>query len=332
MDPKGKVRPHPFGFRLRESASLPTPWFTERNFQGLERDLATREVTMDAFGIRSNGELFDPFGGVQDFFAGRLCSVVPMRRAFRENGLWALKLAQFIGERGLPVPPEVIRFARQHAGRLMDVPVSRWKKPLDRLILSPHVEEGLEFLFQAGTLQLISPEVVSMVGFHESCPVHHKDLWDHTKRWLRKQNPIWLSAGQPSMHDIGKIATRTVTGERKVHFFRHEELGGMLFRGVAARLELGATFTEQVDYIIRNHSRVNLYDSTWTDSAIRRMLKEVGDYLPLLMMFSKADFTTKRRAKRTNCVGNWQNWRSVLRTSRRKMPSNLLFPKASVKP
>ena len=275
----------------------PTPWFSERNFKGLERDLATREVTMDALGIRSTGEILDPFGGVQDFFAGRLCSVVPVRRAFQENGLWALKLAQFIGERGLPVPAEVTRFGQQHAGRLMDVPVSRWKKPLDRLILSPHVDEGLEFLYQTGALQIISPEVVAMVDFHTSCPIHHKDLWDHTKQVVAKAEPNLAVRWAALMHDIGKIATRTVTGERKVHFFRHEELGGMLFRGVAARLELAPSFAEQVDYIIRNHSRVNLYDSTWTDSAVRRMLKEVGDYLPYLLMFSKADFTTKRKSK-----------------------------------
>jgi poly(A) polymerase len=99
------------------------------------------------------------------------------------------------------------------------------------------------------------------------------------------------------MHDIGKIWTRTVNRERKVHFFRHEEFGAMLFLGVAGRLQFDDAFRDRVDYVIRNHSRVNLYDSSWTDNAIRRMIRECGDHMDELVMFSSADFTTKRESK-----------------------------------
>ena len=275
----------------------PTPWFSELRLKGLERDLATREITVRAFGIQRTGALVDPFGGAEDAKAGALRSVVPNKRAFKENGLWALKMARHIGETGLDPQDNVYRHARVHAGRILDVPVGLWRPHLNRLLLSDHVEKGLDFLLESGTLRFICPEVVSMVDFHLSCPVHHKDLWDHTKKVIAQAEKNLTVRWAALMHDIGKVWTRSVTHDRKVHFFRHEEFGALLFRGVAGRLELTPEFTDAVDYVIKNHSRVNLYDSNWTDSAVRRLIKECGEFLPELICFSKADFTTKRQSK-----------------------------------
>jgi poly(A) polymerase len=66
------------------------------------------------------------------------------------------------------------------------------------------------------------------------------------------------------MHDIGKIETRTVNAQGKVHFFRHEALGALLFRGIAHRLEMDREEEERIHYIILHHSRVNLYHPSWS--------------------------------------------------------------------
>lgn len=275
----------------------PTQWFAKQNHEGIAKDLSTREVTLFAFGLKGDGTPLDPFGGVSDSQNNILRSVVPAKRVFKENGLWALKLARFIGDTGLTVDDEVLSYARKHAGRILDVPVPLWTPHLNRILLSDHVEEALEFLLRSECLQFVVPEVVSMVDFHTTCPVHHKDLWDHTKRVIAQAEKNVIVRWAALMHDIGKVWTRSVNRERKVHFFRHEEFGALLFQGVAGRLQLEPEFAARIDYVIRNHSRVNLYDSSWTDSAVRRLIRECGDYLDELILFSKADFTTKRESK-----------------------------------
>ncbi len=96
---------------------------------------------------------------------------------------------------------------------------------------------------------------------------------------------------------MGKVATRTVDRDGTVHFFRHEELSAILFDGVAARLRFPAELAEKVRYLIRNHSRVNLYSDDWAESAVRRLIREMGDNLQGLLDFSRADITSRREGR-----------------------------------
>ena len=136
-----------------------------------------------------------------------------------------------------------------------------------------------------------------MVGFDKTCAVHHKDIWDHTKIVTQKAVPDLVVRWAALCHDIGKIWTRTVNKSGKVHFFRHEDHGALLFEGIAHRVGLPQWLTDRVSYLIANHSRVNLYQDDWTDSAVRRLIRETENHLPDLLAFSKADFTTKREAR-----------------------------------
>jgi poly(A) polymerase len=208
--------------------------------------------------------------------------------------MYLLKVARYVAQYDFEPAPDLVRFAARDAGNILDTPRNQWKEHLDRVLLGPGVIAGLQFLYDSRTLQFLMPEVASMVGFHESCPVHHKDIWDHTVKVIAKAEKNLVVRWAALMHDIGKVWTRQVTKQGKVHFFRHEELGALLFEGVAFRLRFDQESMNRVAYVIRNHSRVNLYEDNWTDSAIRRLMRDVGDYLPDLIAFSKADFTTKR--------------------------------------
>jgi poly(A) polymerase len=278
--------------------SLPTyRWFQEQRLEGIERDLATREITLHAIAIASDGTLVDPHGGVEDLRAGQIKTIVPHGQVFRENGRWLLKVAQHVAWYGFPASAGLLQSAIRDAGGIMDVAPREWCVALGRILMSDHVMDGLNFLREGRILGYILPEIAAMVGFHESCRVHHKDLWAHTIQVIHQteKNPHvrWAAL----MHDIGKVPTRTVNRDGKVHFFRHEELGAHMFRGIAHRLEMSEEDEERIQYIIRNHSRVNLYESSWTDSAVRRLIRDCGDRLDELLAFSRADFTTKRASR-----------------------------------
>lgn len=97
------------------------------------------------------------------------------------------------------------------------------------------------------------------------------------------------------MHDSGKVWTRSVNKQGKVHFFRHEELGASLMEGVAGRFHLDPALRDRVVYVIGNHARANVYAADWTDSAVRRLIRDMGDHLEDVLAFSRSDFTTKRQ-------------------------------------
>ncbi len=269
------------------------PWYRRHKFDPLVRDLASREITLHAFAWQPGGEVIDPFGGVSDLRRRYVRPVVPASVVFKEGGVWLLKVAAYVAWYGFDVPSAVFEAAQRDHAAVIDVPPGQWPRYFERILLGDHPTRAMRFLQQAGVLRCALPEVDALVGFHESCPVHHKDLWAHTLEVLERCPRNLAVRWAALVHDIGKIATRSVV-RGKVQFLRHEEMGAFLFKGLAARMDMNPELAARVEAIVRHHSRVNLYDEEWTDSAVRRLVREMGDLLDDLLAFSRADFTTKR--------------------------------------
>ncbi len=184
--------------------------------------------------------------------------------------------------------------ASRDGANILSVERELWFQGIDRILKTPYVDRSLDWLLDTGILSFLLPEVVSLVGFHKSCEVHHKDCWDHTIKVTKKASVDSCTRWTALCHDIGKIWTRTVDRRGQVHFYRHEEFGSVLFEGIAARFHFPKQLAERVAAVIRLHGRVNLYESDWTDSAVRRLIRDVEPYLEDLIRFSRADFTSKR--------------------------------------
>ena len=272
--------------RLRERLGRPMD-------DPLLRDLASREITIHTIAV-DDGTVLDPFGGVADFRARRIRAVLPARQLHRESARWILRMARHASYYGFEVDPDLVRAARGCVGALLDVAPERCRDELERALLLRHPDAGLGFLQRCGALALLLPEVEALVGFAGTCPVHHKDIWAHTclvvRRSLAEPAQRWTAL----LHDVGKVATRSVSEQGTVHFFRHEDQSARLFVGIRARLRFDAPLAEKVMFLITNHSRVNHYDGEWTDSAVRRLIRETGEHLDDLLAFSKADVTSRR--------------------------------------
>jgi len=257
-------------------------------------DLAASLSTAGAVGLDASGRVLDPFGGVADLRAGVLRSVLPPDRIVRSSPDGVLALATEVAQTGLEPVGELRRAAGRDAGNVLDADRGAWRRHLDALLVGRFADVALQFLLDVKVLPFLVPEVCAMVDFHLSSPVHHKDSWDHTKQVIVKAAPIPAVRWAALMHDTGKVWTRSVNKQGKVHFFRHEDLSAVLYEGVAGRFRIDDANRDRVSYIIRNHTRVNLYDKTWTDSAIRRLLRETEGHFDDLLAFSRADYTTKR--------------------------------------
>jgi poly(A) polymerase len=182
--------------------------------------------------------------------------------------------------------------------RLVEVP--RLRGALERVLMARHPEEGLDALLAAGALDALLPEVKAMVGFGDG-EWRHKDVWKHTKQVVRQAVPRTEVRWAALLHDIGKVKTRRITPDGEVHFFGHAEVGASMFDKLQARTGL---FTgeeklfDAVRFLILHHLRASQYDGSWTDSAVRRFAREMGEGLCDLLDLSRADITTKRPERR----------------------------------
>lgn len=262
--------------------------------------LATFGFSIDAIAIDlADGTVTDPHGGVAHLASGSIRTIAAPDTAFRDDPVLLLRFARLVSETGFVASSELRRLATRDAGNILDTRHrhAEWGGELNRLLAGAHIERALQLLLETRLLAFLMPEVAALVGFDKTCSVHHKDIWEHTKLVTQKSTPDPVVRWTALCHDIGKIWTRSVTKGGKVHFFRHEEHGALLFEGIAHRVGLAPALAKRVSYVIENHSRVNLYQDEWTDSAVRRLIRDTGGHLPDLIAFSKADFTTKREAK-----------------------------------
>lgn len=193
--------------------------------------------------------------------------------------------------------PEVSSELRRNMGRLASEDPEAALACLDATLAGDQVAEALRWLHTSGALGVWLPEVSALVGFHESSPSHHKDLWSHTieviERTPTEGDLRWLAL----THDIGKVATRAIDGRGHVTFYGHERLGAQLMIGIAARLKMPHIRAERIAFMVEHHARVNAYEPGWTDRAVRRLIREAGDHLDDMVRFSGADYTTRRRGR-----------------------------------
>jgi poly(A) polymerase len=166
---------------------------------------------------------------------------------------------------------------------------------LQRLLLGPRPDRGLDVLVRCGVLEAVLPEVFAMVGFGEG--VRHKDVWSHTKKVVTRSPDRSVIRLAALFHDIGKVRTRKFGPDGGVTFIGHPEEGARMFNRLAGRLGFPAEARAAVQFLVASHLRASAYDDNWTDSAVRRFTRDVGDALTDLLDLSRADITSKYAEK-----------------------------------
>jgi poly(A) polymerase len=185
-----------------------------------------------------------------------------------------------------------------HAAVKLDARAVRSR--LDRVVMGQAPERGLDELLEVGALAAIFPEVHAMVGFGDG-EWRHKDVWKHTKQVVWQSVPRLELRWSALFHDIGKVKTRSISPDGKVHFLGHAEAGTRMFDKMDRRLGLFSpepALKETVRFLVLHHLRANQYSPDWTDSAVRRFARELGEHLDDLLCLARADITTKRPEKK----------------------------------
>ena len=270
--------------------------------ESLEADLGRRDLTINAMAQGVDGVVVDLHGGRDDLAARRLRLLGEPEATLREDPLRLLRVARFISQLGFEPTRRVRAACHACAPCILDISRERWFQEMDRLLVGGSTVDALQLLYETRVLGFILPEVAALVGLHKTSRHHHKDVWAHTKAVVSQAPLVPAVRWAALLHDIGKPWTRDYGPGGKVHFLRHEDLGAVLFEGVAHRFRFDNRLRRRVRFLIKNHLRGNLYDGTWTDSAVRRFMKDMGEHLEDLLVFTKADITSANPMRRERNV------------------------------
>ena len=262
----------------------------------IEQDLARRDFTVNAMALRvPEPELIDPFGGAEDLAAGRLRTPLSPEVSFTDDPLRMLRAARFVAGYGLEPDAELVAAVRANAHRLEIVSAERIRDELDKLLVVTDPSAGLWFVVDTGLAELFLPELAAMRL--EQDPIHHhKDVLAHTIAVVAKTRPERIVRIAALLHDVGKPKTRSFA-EGGVTFHHHEVVGARMARDRMQALKYSGDDVDAVRQLVYLHLRFHTYGMGWTDSAVRRFVRDAGDQLSNLIELTRCDCTTRNQRK-----------------------------------
>ena len=275
--------------------------------ESLDADLTRRDFTVNAMALRvPELQLVDPTGGFDDLLNGRLRTPVAPEISFGDDPLRMLRGARFRAQLGFDLDPEAADAARRMAPSLEIVAAERVQQELAKLLLAAEPSAGIRVLVDTGIADQVLPEVPALrleIDEH----ARHKDVYEHSLIALDRAIELERARGhEPDLvlrlavllHDIGKPATRAIEPSGGVTFHHHDVLGARLAAKRLKALRFDKATTEAVATLIRLHLRFFGYaEGAWTDSAVRRYVRDAGDQLERLHILSRADVTTRNQRK-----------------------------------
>ncbi|GAA0975018.1 CCA-adding enzyme [Nocardioides aquaticus] len=274
----------------------------------LAGDLGRRDFTVNAMAVRWPGRAFeDPYGGIVDLADRVLRTPVTPEQSFSDDPLRMMRAARFASQLGFDVAPEVVAAMTAMADRIEIVSAERVRDELVKTICGRWPRRGLSLLVETGLADRVLPELPALARERDEHQ-RHKDVYEHTLTVLEQSIELEerLPGGGPDlvsrlaalMHDVGKPRTRKFLDDGTVTFHHHDVVGAKLTRKRMKALRFSNDDTDAVTQLVELHLRFHGYGSgEWTDSAVRRYVRDAGDQLERLHVLTRADCTTRNQRK-----------------------------------
>jgi poly(A) polymerase len=270
-------------------------------------DLVRRDFTVNAMAIRvptddgDQPEMIDPHGGLTDLGGRKLRTPMDPEISFGDDPLRMLRLFRFMSTLGFAADPGALRSVEKLKERLKIVSAERIRSEFDKLMLGDNVVVALVALVDSGLANEFIPELPALAV--EQDPVHrHKDVLAHTIAVVEKASPRLRLRLAALFHDIGKPATREF-GKGGVSFHHHEVVGARMTRKRMNDLRYPKDLIKDTSQLVFLHMRPHTYKMGWTDSAVRRYVRDAGPLLVDLNELVRCDVTT-RNQRRARTISN----------------------------
>ncbi len=274
----------------------------------IEGDLSRRDFTVNAMALELTGDtplFIDLFDGAGDLAKKLLRTPVSARASFSDDPLRMMRAARFVAQLDFAVDPEIISAISEMSDRLSIISSERIREEFTKTLMSPNPRNGLLLLVDSGLAAIFFPELPKLkleIDEHH----HHKDVYEHTLTVLDQAIAHEDRLGGPDltirlaalMHDIGKPRTRELIPGGGVSFHHHEVVGAKMTKKRLKELRFDSKTIEQVSTLVFLHLRFHGYGGgEWTDSAVRRYIRDAGDLLDRLHVLTRADCTTRNKRK-----------------------------------
>ena len=276
--------------------------------KSLEADLFRRDFTVNAMALRLPERVFvDPTNGLRDLLDGVLKTPIEPEISFSDDPLRMLRGARFVSQLGFEIEPATFEAMTQMTERLAIVSAERIQVELSKLLLGANPRNGLTALVDSGLAERVLPELPAL-RLESDEHHHHKDVYEHTLTVVEQAISYEKDYGLEGdlvlrlaalLHDIGKPATKRKEVGGAVSFHQHDLVGAKLAGNRLRELKFDNATIKAVKELVRLHLRFFGYgeNDPWTDSAVRRYVRDAGDLLPRLHALTRADVTTRNRRK-----------------------------------
>ncbi|QWF24931.1 CCA tRNA nucleotidyltransferase [Nocardioides sp. LMS-CY] len=274
----------------------------------LDGDLGRRDFTVNAMAVRVPGrEVEDPYGGIVDLAHRVLRTPGRPEDSFSDDPLRMMRAARFAAQLGFTVDPAVVEAMRAMANRIEIISAERVRDELVKLVCAPYPRLGLTLLVDTGLAALVLPELPAL-ALERDEHHRHKDVYQHTLTVLEQAidledrlpdgGPDFVTRFAALMHDVGKPRTRRFLADGTVTFHHHDVVGAKITRKRMKALRFSNDAIDEVSRLVELHLRFHGYGTgEWTDSAVRRYVRDAGDQLDRLHVLTRADCTTRNRRK-----------------------------------
>lgn len=281
----------------------------------IEIDLSRRDFTINAMALEVTGTtptLVDPYNGAADLMARVLRTPLSPEESFSDDPLRMLRAARFIARFNATPDPALVEAVKSMSSRLEIVSAERIRDELDKIITLPHPTAGLWFAIDTGLADHFLPELPSMRL--EQDPIHrHKDVLTHTLAVVENVRPpaervatdgverapydFRITRLAALFHDVGKPRTRGYQKGKGVTFHHHDVVGAKMTRKRLEALRYSNDDVQAITELVSLHLRFHTYSMGWSDSAVRRYVRDAGPLLHELNVLTRCDCTTRNEKK-----------------------------------
>jgi len=274
----------------------------------LAGDLGRRDFTVNAMAVMVPDRTFeDPHGGVVDLAHRVLRTPGRPEDSFSDDPLRMMRAARFAAQLGFTVDPAVVAAMTEMAGRIEIISAERVRDELVKLICAPYPRLGLTLLVETGLAEHVLPELPAL-ALERDEHHRHKDVYEHTLTVLEQSidleprlpggGPDFVARFAALMHDVGKPRTRRFLDDGTVTFHHHDVVGAKITKKRMKALRFSNDQIDAVTRLVELHLRFHGYGSgEWTDSAVRRYVRDAGPELERLHVLTRADCTTRNQRK-----------------------------------
>ena len=277
-------------------------------------DLSRRDFTVNSMALELTTDtptFIDPFNGLKDLSQKTLRTPGRPQDSFNDDPLRMMRAARFASQLEFEIDLEVVEAMKELAPRISIISAERVRDEFTNILMSDNPRKGITILVDTGLADLTLPEIPKLrleVDEHH----HHKDVYEHSITVLEQAIEHEDRLGGPNLvirlaallHDIGKPKTRAFIDGGGVSFHHHEVVGARLVKKRLQELRFDGDTVEAVETLTTLHLRFHGYgDGEWTDSAVRRYVRDAGDLLVHLHVLTRADCTTRNKAKAARLAG-----------------------------